>query len=408
MTPRSTPAAPDAATWDRWGIDPSWSRRLDVPSADGGTHRWHVLDTGAPTLEDEPRPVPPATILCVHGNPTWAYAWKTFLVRFAARHRVVAVDQLSMGYSERVAPRDYARRVADLGDVVDALDIAPDSPLVVAAHDWGGAIALGWALDHVSRVRALVLCNTGIRVPEGRGAPGIIRLAASAPLRDLVCRRTSAFVEGTVRLSGARVSALDREAFRAPYRRGEHRHAIADFVGDVPLAPSHPSAAALARVAERLGELRVPVLLAWGARDIVFDDDFAADLARLLPDTRLERFADANHLVMAEADVAGALDTWLPDLLDADEGAGAHGDRSGEATSEREGGERGEVRPGRRRLGRLPPVRTRAPQALERHRRQRPRVGRLDRLRRVRRARRRRRRRRSAPGVSNRGTGSRC
>ena len=158
MSPEG-PRPPDAATWRRWGIEPSWSRTLEVPDGGGGTHRWHALDTGAP--EDRPRDgdgpgdgAHAATILCVHGNPTWGYAWAPLLRRFAGRHRVVAVDQLSMGYSERVGARRYAERVADLSRAVDALGIDPDAPLVVAAHDWGGAIALGWAVERPAR-RAL-------------------------------------------------------------------------------------------------------------------------------------------------------------------------------------------------------------------------------------------------------------
>ena len=82
--------------------------------------------------------------------------------------------------------------------------------------------------------------------------------------------------------------------------RAQSRVAIADFVGDIPLKPGHPSEASLAAVADRLGDLDVPVLLAWGSKDPVFNDDFAADLAARLPNTVLHRFGDANHLVMAE------------------------------------------------------------------------------------------------------------
>ena len=315
----SAPAEPDGATWHEWGIDPTWSRLLDVPSHDGSIHQWHVLDTGpvAPTDADAPA----ATILCVHGNPTWGYAWKTFLTRFAGRHRVIAVDQLSMGYSDRVESRRYEDRIADLDDVVAALQIDRDMPLIIAAHDWGGAIAMGWAVDHPDRIAGMVLCNTGIGVPEGRGAPRIIRLAASEPLRDLVCRRTNGFVEGTIRLSGKRLTKIERAAFRSPYQEVEDRSAIADFVGDIPLHqtdPPHPTQAPLERVSSLLGNIEAPVLLAWGSKDIVFDDDFAEDLADRFPNATLQRFADANHLVMAEADVAGSVDTWLRTLLGPD------------------------------------------------------------------------------------------
>ena len=42
----TAPDQPDGATWRGWGIDPAWSRLLDVGSHDGDTHRWHLLDTG--------------------------------------------------------------------------------------------------------------------------------------------------------------------------------------------------------------------------------------------------------------------------------------------------------------------------------------------------------------------------
>ena len=297
------------------GLEPQWSKYVDVVSHTGGTHRWHVLDTGVPDGADASST---PTVLCVHGNPTWGYAWATLLRRLHGRYRVIAVDQLGMGFSDRVGRRRYADRVRDLDDVILALGLPGSAPLVVAAHDWGGAIAMGWVVQDPRQIAGMILCNTGIAVPEGRKAPSIIRLAAWAPILDFVCRGTPIFVEGTSRLSGGRISKVDREAFKAPYPTAPSRAAIADFVDDIPLSPGHPSESAIAEVAERLGSVRAPVLLAWGAKDPVFDDDFAADLAARFPNTTMHRFAKANHLVMAEAeaDVAGVVDVWLVDLFD--------------------------------------------------------------------------------------------
>jgi pimeloyl-ACP methyl ester carboxylesterase len=312
---RGTPAPPSAADLTTWGLEPAWSRTIDVDSHDGGCYRWHLLDTATAD--------PGATILCVHGNPTWGYAWKPLLAELGVHHRVIAVDQLGMGYSERTAPRRYVDRVADLDDVIAALDLDPAVPLIIAAHDWGGAVAMGWAVEHRDRATGMILCNTGIAFPPGRSAPGIIRLAASAPLLDLVCRGTRLFVEGTLLLSGRRISPTDRAALRAPYRSAPARAAIADFVDDIPLSPGDPSEAALADVAAQLATLDVPVLLAWGSHDPVFNDDFAADLAERLPRTSLHRFPRANHLVMLEVDVASVAASWLDDVFDsATSGAG--------------------------------------------------------------------------------------
>ena len=310
------PDLPSSDQWRRWDIEPAWSRLLDVPSHDGGSHRWHLLDTGDPAAADGVDTGPVPVILCVHGNPTWSYAWATFLRRLHPHYRVVAVDQLGMGFSDRTQPRRFADRVRDLDDIIVALQLPARTPLVLAAHDWGGAVAMGWAVQDPGQVAGLILCNTGIAVPEGRSAPGIIRLAASAPLLDAVCRGTPMFVEGTLRLSGRRISKADREAFRAPYRHAPARAAIADFVADIPLRPGHPSERVIADVAGRLRAIDAPVLLAWGALDPVFNDDFAADLAGRFPNTTLQRFASANHLVMAEADVAAVAQRWLEELFD--------------------------------------------------------------------------------------------
>jgi olefin beta-lactone synthetase len=329
----ATPAVPDEATWRRWDIDPAWSRLIEVPSHQGGTHRWHLLDTGEPhPPTDEPTaptsPHPAPVVLCVHGNPTWGYAWASFLRRLHPEYRVIAVDQLGMGFSDRTTRRRYVDRVRDLDDLIVSLRLPARAPLVLAAHDWGGAVAMGWAVQDPHQIAGMILCNTGIAVPEGRSAPGVIRLAASAPLLDAVCRGTPLFVEGTVRLSGRRITKTDREAFRAPYRSAPARAAIADFVADIPLRAGHPSEIAIAEVADRLSSIEAPVLLAWGAKDPVFDDDFAADLAARFPNTTTHRFARANHLVMAEADVAGVAATWLDDLFDGRLRTADHADRA--------------------------------------------------------------------------------
>lgn len=291
---------------------PSWSRLIEVAGSDGVTNTWHVLDTGDPAASTLASPADPVvTIVCVHGNPTWSYYWRSFLRRFGDRYRVVAVDQLGMGYSDRTGVRHFAQRVDDLGDVIDALGVT--GPVITVAHDWGGPISLGWVLRNPGRVRAVVLCNTGVAVPAGRHAPWLIRLAGAGPITEFVGRRTRIFVDGTLALSGGRVGRIARTAYRAPYRRAVDRPAIAEFVADVPFDQSYPSAAAVAAVAEGIRSLTMPVLLAWGAADPVFNDDFALDLAARIPHADRHRFPGMGHLVVEETDVAGLVDGWLSD-----------------------------------------------------------------------------------------------
>ena len=303
----------DAGRLGRLGIDPALSRSVDVTVTGGGTVRAHALDA-APRAGVEP----PLTVVCVHGNPTWSFMWRSFHRRLADRYRVIAIDQISMGLSERTGQRQFARRVDDLGRILDAFGV--EGPVVLAAHDWGGPIALAWALEQPERVRGILLCNTGVALPAA-GVPLPIRLAGSRVLRDVVCRRTTLFLRATLATARGRIDRRARNGYEAPYRTGEDRRAISDFVADIPTGPDHPSYAALAEVAARLPGLDMPVLLAWGERDPVFHLGFAADLRRRLPQAELHRFPLAGHLVVEEEDVAALTDAWIGSLLHPNEPA---------------------------------------------------------------------------------------
>jgi acyl-coenzyme A synthetase/AMP-(fatty) acid ligase/pimeloyl-ACP methyl ester carboxylesterase len=304
---RAAPVGLPAGRLERLGIEPTWSRTVAVTFADGTELNVHALDASPP---DDRRP--PLTVVCVHGNPTWAILWRSFHRRLGDRYRVLAVDQVSMGLSERTGPRAFARRVDDLGRILDAF--AVEGPVVLAAHDWGGPIGLGWALEHRESLRGILLANTGVAIPS-TGVPPLIRLAGSRALRDIVCRRSSLFLRATLAAPGRPIARDVKRAYLAPYGTPEGRIAIEGFVADIPTTPVHPSAAAVADVVARLPELDVPVLLAWGERDPVFHLGFAADLRRRLPQAGLHRFPQAGHLVVEEEDVAALADAWIGSLL---------------------------------------------------------------------------------------------
>ncbi len=289
------------------GVDPAWSREVEVADATGARHLWHLLDTG-----DSAGP----TLLCVHGNPTWSYLWRRFVEAAPDGWRVVAVDQLGMGYSDRTAaPRTLAQRVDDLGRLTDAIGIT--GPVVTLAHDWGGPISLGWALAHRHQLRGVVLANTAVAQPSGDAGPALIRLARSRALRRLSCARTAVFVRAATALSRPPLPRDVRDAFAAPYRSAQRRQAVADFVADIPFEPDHPSASALRSIADRLPALRsVPVLLLWGPRDPVFGERYLRDLLRRLPQAQVQRYEGASHLVTEDRpESAQHVWRWVTDVV---------------------------------------------------------------------------------------------
>jgi acyl-coenzyme A synthetase/AMP-(fatty) acid ligase/pimeloyl-ACP methyl ester carboxylesterase len=278
------------------GLDPTWSRLVTTEDAAGVPRTWHVLDTGG-------RPGR-GTMLCVHGNPTWSYLWRRFLAQAPPGWRVLAVDQLGMGFSERTAePRRFAQRVDDLVALTAALEVS--GPVVTVGHDWGGPISLGWALRNREQLRAVVLTNTAVHQPSGAAAPPLIRLARSALLRRTTCAATPLFVAAAGGLSRPALPPDVRAALLAPYRGHARRRAVEEFVADIPLEPGHPSRAALDAVTARLEELAdVPTLVLWGPRDPVFTETYLRDLRQRLPHATVHRYETASHLVTEDAPVA--------------------------------------------------------------------------------------------------------
>ena len=206
-----------------------------------------------------------------------------------------------------------AERVADLGRLTDALGL--DGPVVTVGHDWGGAISLGWALAHRPQLRGVVLTNTAVALGDDDRGPVLIRLAHADALRDTVCVRTPTFVRATGLLSRPALPAAVRRALALPYGSAARRQAVGDFVADIPFTPDHPSAAALADIAEGVRGLDVPALLLWGPRDPVFGERYLADLRDRLPQAALHRYEGASHLVTEDAPAyAAAVSQWVGDL----------------------------------------------------------------------------------------------
>ena len=315
------------------GLDPAWSRLVTAPSSEDGVdaRTWHLLDTGDALSAAGAEPV--GTILCVHGNPTWSYLWRALAAR-SLEHaaagspawRVVAVDQLDMGFSERTGvARPLARRVADLGDLTDHLGLSGEgvtAPVVTLGHDWGGVVSSGWAVDHPDQLAALTLLNTAVHQPEADPIPWPLRLTLARGVLGRATVSTTGFVDVTLALGHPALPADVRSAYRAPYASADRRGGIGGFVADIPVDATHVSAPELERVSTGLRTLDVPALFQWGPRDPIFSDRYLDDLVDRLPHADVHRWEGAGHLVAEDRPYAPTLLTWLDETFGASPAVG--------------------------------------------------------------------------------------
>ena len=120
--------------------------------------RWFEVDGHVQHYIDEGQgPV----LLMVHGNPTWSFAWRRLVKDLSRDHRVIAIDHLGCGFSEKPQDRDLYvldKHIQRLGALVKLLDL---HQITLFGHDWGGAIGMGCAGRLADRFQKFVLMNTG-------------------------------------------------------------------------------------------------------------------------------------------------------------------------------------------------------------------------------------------------------
>lgn len=258
--------------------------------------RQHYLDEG----RGDP-------VLMVHGNPTWSYYWRHLVHELARDHRCIVPDHVGMGLSDRPRDAQYRYQLEQRIDDLDALLAHLGSPgrITLVVHDWGGAIGLGWACRHPARVARLVVTNTAaFPMPAAKTLPWLLRLGRDSRIGAWLIEDHNAFARGALCLAlrRRRLSADEARAYTAPYAGPGDSLATLRFVQDIPLGPADRGYALLEDMARMLPRFAgLPILLAWGLRDFVFDHHFLDTFRRVWPAAEVHTEAAAGHYVLEDA-----------------------------------------------------------------------------------------------------------
>ncbi len=94
-------------------------------------------------------------ILLLHGNPTSSYLWRNIIPFLAPHGRVIAVDLIGMGKSDKPAiDYTYAQHIQYVEGFIETMGLE-DVALVI--HDWGSALGLDYASRHPDNVRGIAM-----------------------------------------------------------------------------------------------------------------------------------------------------------------------------------------------------------------------------------------------------------
>jgi proline-specific peptidase len=248
---------------------------------------------------------PGLPLLCLHGGPGATHVGLTALEPLADERRVVLYDQLGSGNSSRPSDRSLwtvELFLAELANVREALEL---DRLHLLGYSWGGMLAQEYALTQPEGLQSLVLSSTLSSAALWREES--LRLRAELPdeIRTALDAHEAAGTTDDPAYEQAIAAFLHRHLCRLdpwPPVVEEVMRSLSLEVYNTMWGPSeaHPTGVLAGwDVTARLGEIRVPTLVACGRYDEATPRQ-AETIAAALPDAELVVFEESAHMAPIE------------------------------------------------------------------------------------------------------------
>ena len=233
-------------------------------------------------------------VLLVHGTPSWSFEFRHLIPVLARTRRVIAVDHLGFGLSDRPTDFPYTPEAHTqvLREVIDGLGL---TRLALAVHDYGGPIALPIAVAEPERISSLVVMNTWFwDLDTDHEFLRVARFAAS-----FVGRFLYRWFNASLRLimpsaygDRRRLTPRIHAQYLAPFRRRADRVRVLWTLARS-LVTSSKSFGRIWDERERLGA--IPSLIVWGLGDSALKPYMLERVRQALPHARVEMLPGVGH-----------------------------------------------------------------------------------------------------------------
>jgi len=251
----------------------------------------------------------------LHGFPTSSYDWRKVIPQLSKIGSVIAPDLYGFGYSD-LPKGEYpaaAKLFRFLHEFVSALQI---ESFKLVAYDWGGIVAVRYAVEHPAYVSKMVLMNTTVYpdwVEHFRTSPAYsqVRRMAHSGFYRLMAR--SLIGKKQVK----HLIAPRPETVMSDDELNQYVFFVKQAIGNMSELYSEDSIKMVEettlQVTSKLKELEIPTLLLWGQDDIFVPPEHGRHFNEDLKRSKLVVLEDTGHFIVEERpqQVADAISGFL-------------------------------------------------------------------------------------------------
>ena len=263
----------------------SWNGESEFVELAG--HEVHLVTAGSQQSD--------RLIVLLHGFGASSLTWKEVLEPLSSIGFVVAYDRAAFGFTERpttigeVNPYSSVGQLQVIGELVSKY--GQEKEVVILGHSAGGALALGYALDHPEKVQKLIL--EAPAVYGTGGAPSWLNWVFDIPQLD----HLGPLAVSSIASSGLQI--LDSSYYNKDLVTDQvvaNYTAPLDVIGWERAFWEFNKAPRSLNLVERLDQLSVDTLIITGDTDEIVATADSVRLNGELPDSTIEIIVESGHL----------------------------------------------------------------------------------------------------------------
>lgn len=243
-------------------------------------------------------------IILLHGSNASLQTWEPLVARLGSEYRIVTLDLPGHGLTGSTPDKDYgANGMIAAVDVV-AAKLGLDH-FILGGNSMGGWVAWRYALAEPARVDALLLIDAagmplrnGEKAPESNLAFRILKNPVGRWFAGQITPRS--LIEKSLRQSVAKQDIVD-DAMIDRYWE------LLRFPGNREATSIRATIDREPAMADRIGEIKVPVLVLFGKEDRLINPTAAQTFRERIAGSEVVLFDGIGHIPMEEAPDATAM-----------------------------------------------------------------------------------------------------